>query len=285
MHSMTTTTNSPLERFLQIMTQLRDPQGGCPWDLKQTFQTLKPLLIEEAYEVSDAVDIGPAAIKEELGDLLSLIGLFAQIATEQQLFSFDSILEGISDKLVRRHPHVFGDTKVSGTEEVLKNWEQIKQQERKSETEKPKGLLDGVPRSLPSLLRAQQVGERCSRVGFDWTSKDGVADKIKEEVSEFLHETRQLAGAKESQKIGEKEVDSEKKVFEEFGDLLFTLAQYSRHLGFSAEEALQAANAKFIKRFQHLESLATTRYPTKKLSNLGPDVLDALWNESKQACR
>jgi ATP diphosphatase len=281
----TATTNPPLERFLQIMAKLRNPQGGCPWDLKQTFQTLKPLLIEEAYEVSDAVDISPAAIKEELGDLLSLIGLFAQIAAEQQLFSFDSVLEGISDKLVRRHPHVFGDTKVSGTEEVLKNWEQIKQQERKSETEKPKGLLDGVPRSLPSLLRAHQAGERCSRVGFDWTSKDGVADKIKEEVAEFLHETQEFAGAPKAQETGQKDVETEKKVFEEFGDLLFTLAQYSRHLGFSAEEALQAANAKFIKRFQHLEGLAATRYPAKELSNLGPEILEALWNESKKSCR
>lgn len=276
----TLTANSPLERFLQIIAQLRDPQGGCPWDLKQTFETLKPLLIEEAYEVSDAVEMGPTAIKEELGDLVCLVGLFAQIASEQQLFTFDSIVEAISDKLVRRHPHVFGETKVSGTEEVLRNWEQIKQQEGK---EKPKGLLDGVPRSLPSLLRAQQIGERCSRIGFDWTSTDGVTDKIQEEISEFLAETKQLASPTQEDTGREERKASEERALEEFGDLLFTLAQYSRHLGFSAEDALQRANSKFLKRFKELECLAAAKYPDKALADLGADTLDVLWNESKSA--
>jgi MazG family protein len=278
------TPQSPLERFLQIMAQLRNPQGGCPWDLKQTFETLKPLLIEEAYEVSDAVEMGPAAIKEELGDLISLIGLFAQIASEQHLFSFDSILEEISDKLVRRHPHVFGDTKVSSTEEVLRNWEQIKQQEGK---EKLKGLLDGVPRSLPSLLKAQQIGERCSRVGFDWTSTDGVADKIREEITEFVAETKQLAEPPQGAgalgaDAGQDHKAIHTRAIEEFGDLLFTLAQYGRHLGISAEDALQQANSKFLKRFRELESLAAAKHPGKALADLGPETFDALWNESKQ---
>jgi len=261
------------------MAQLRNPQGGCPWDLKQTFETLKPLLIEEAYEVSDAVEMGPAAIKEELGDMISLIGLFAQIASEQNLFSFDSILEGISDKLVRRHPHVFGETKVSGTEEVLRNWEQIKQQEGK---EKPKGLLDGVPRSLPSLLKAQQIGERCSRVGFDWTSTDGVAEKIREEIAEFVAETKQLAAPPQRADAGPDHKAIHTRALEEFGDLLFTLAQYGRHLGISAEDALQQANSKFLKRFRELESLAAVKHPGKALADLGPETFDALWNESKQ---
>jgi ATP diphosphatase len=265
------------------MAQLRNPQGGCPWDLKQTFETLKPLLVEEAYEASDAVAEGPDAIKEELGDMISLIGLFAQIGSEQKLFSFDSILDGISDKLVRRHPHVFGETKVSGTDEVLTNWEKIKQQERNSRAESPKGLLDGIPRSLPSLLKAQQAGERCSRVGFDWSSREGVADKVREEVSEFLQETDQLMKSEKISGSIEQNGSAKEKIFEEFGDLLFTLAQYSRHLGFSAEEALQSATGKFIKRFQHLETLARERHPSVALSELGSDTLETLWNESKKS--
>jgi ATP diphosphatase len=260
-----------LARFLSIMAQLRKPNGGCPWDLKQTFETLKPLLIEEAYEVADAVDSGPTAVKEELGDLLSLIGLFSQIAREQGLFSFESVVEGISDKLVRRHPHVFGDTAVSGAAEVLKNWEAIKKQERADGGEPTKGLLDGIPRSLPALLTAQQVGERCHRVGFDWSDAAGVVEKIREEVQEFLTEAKE----------GAKNTENKSRMQEELGDLLFTLAQYSRHLGFNAEDALRAANTKFINRFKALEQLARERHGNTALSELGPEALEALWAEAK----
>lgn len=268
-----------LSRFLEIIAKLRDPNGGCPWDLKQTFESLKPLVIEEAYEVSDGVEKGPEAIKEELGDLMSLIALFAQIASERSLFSFAQILDGISDKLVRRHPHVFGDTKVSGTEEVLKNWEEIKKNEKKSEGAPTKGLLDGLPRSLPALLKAHEIGERCARVGFDWSGKQGVADKVREELGEFLHETT-IEGI-----TGDTKEPMNPKVFEEFGDLLFTLAQYSRHLGFNSEEALRAANEKFLGRFRALERLANERYQGTPLSELGSTTLEALWQEVKLALR
>lgn len=264
-----------LTRFLEIMAALRNPNGGCPWDLKQTFETLKPLVIEEAYEVADAVEASPAAVCEELGDLVSLIGLFAQIASEKSFFSFDSVLEGISNKLVRRHPHVFGETKVSGTEEVLRNWEQIKQQERKESADvAPKGLLDGIPRSLPALLKAHQIGARCARVGFDWGSQEGVVDKVREELGEFLQETPPTSTPDSHCPNG--------KAFEEFGDLLFTLAQYARHMGFNAEEALSQANTKFITRFQELERIAKERFGDTLLSALSPGQLEELWGAAKQ---
>ncbi len=268
-----------LTRFLAIIAKLRDPQGGCPWDLKQTFASLKPLIIEEAYEVADAVESGDAAVKEELGDLLSLVALFSQIAAEKDLFSFGSVLDGISDKLVRRHPHVFGEAKVSGTDEVLKNWEQIKQEERAASATPEKGLLDGLPRSLPALQKAHQIGERCKRVGFDWGTRDGVAEKVREELGEFLHE---LSPLQPSQTSPDAAVDQEK-VFEEFGDLLFTLAQYSRHLGFNAEEALAAANGKFMRRFAYLEGLARAEHGSKPLGDLGPETLEGLWQRAKAA--
>lgn len=267
-----------LSHFLEIIDRLRDPNGGCPWDVKQTFQSLKPLIIEEAYEVADAVDSNEQSIGEELGDILSLIALFAHIGKGKNLFSFSSILDGISDKLVRRHPHVFGDVKVSGSEEVLQNWEQIKQQERASQSKtETKGLFDGLPKSLPALLKAHQIGERSARVGFDWASSEGVAEKVKEELGEFFYE---LSPAQNGSNQSQPSVD-QKKVFEEFGDLLFTLAQYSRHLGFNAEEALLAANAKFLRRFSTLERLANERFGSKPLLELGKNTLEQLWNEAK----
>ncbi len=275
-------TNAPeaaLTRFLQIIATLRDPNGGCPWDLKQTFESLKPQLVEEAYEVSDAVEASEAAVCEELGDLLSVVALFAQIAAEKGAFSFATILDGISDKLVRRHPHVFGATKVSGTDEVLKNWEQIKQEERAQKGTPEKGLLDGLPRSLPSLQKAHQIGERCVRVGFEWSTAAGIADKVNEELQEFLVEVAP------PEKADSQDPAAQERIVEEFGDLLFTLAQYSRKLGFNAETALAAANEKFIKRFKHLEGIARSEFPSTPLAELGQDCLEKLWVRAKLATR
>ena len=160
-----------LVEFLEVMEKLRDPKSGCPWDLKQTFESLPRHVVEEAYEIGDAVHEGAPKVCEELGDLLSLIGLFSQIARESGQFSFETVARGITDKLIRRHPHVFGDVQVSGTQEVLENWESIKLKERAAEPgEIKKGLLDGLPRAMPGLLRAHEIGERCARVGFDWRS-------------------------------------------------------------------------------------------------------------------
>jgi len=269
-----------LVAFLDVIARLRDPQGGCPWDLKQTFESLRSCLIEESYEVSDAVQAGDKAVCEELGDLLSLVALYARIAEERASFSFASILEGITAKLIRRHPHVFGDLKVSGEAEVLKNWEAIKEQERASESKKEKGLLDGLPRSMPSLLTSHEIGVRCARVGFDWSNSGHVAEKVNEELQEFLAE---LPANQNDLKNAHGDKVDESKIFEEFGDLLFTLAQEARHLGFNAEEALAAANAKFLKRFKSLEALASQEAPGKPLGGRSPEELEELWQRAKKA--
>jgi ATP diphosphatase len=268
-----------LSKFLDVIAQLRNPNGGCPWDLKQTFESLRSCLVEESYEVLDAVETSDEAVREELGDLLSIIALYARIAEERNSFSFASVVEGITEKLVRRHPHVFGDVKVSGEAEVLKNWEAIKQQERAAEPKKAKGLLDGLPRSMPALQKCHEIGVRCARVGFDWTNTEGVAEKVREELAEFLAE---LPNPKNpAVNAGGKPFNKEL-VYEEFGDLLFTLAQESRHLGFNAEEALAEANAKFMRRFKILEQIATEETPEKPLNTRTTEELEALWQQAKK---
>ncbi len=235
--------------------------------------------MEESYEVADAVEASDEAVREELGDLLSIIALYARIAEERQSFSFASIIDGITEKLIRRHPHVFGDVKVSGEAEVLKNWEAIKQQERAAEPAKPKGLLDGLPRSMRALQKCHEIGVRCARVGFDWTTTEGVAEKVREELGEFLAElpdptnpTTNAAGKPFNKDL----------VYEEFGDLLFTLAQESRHLGFNAEEALAAANSKFMARFRMVEQIATEENPEKPLNTRSTEELEVLWQQAKK---
>ena len=268
-----------LTQFLDVIARLRDPNGGCPWDLKQTFESLRSCLVEESYEVADAVETGDEAVREELGDLMSIIALYARIAEEKNSFSFASVVEGITQKLVRRHPHVFGDVKVSGEAEVLKNWEAIKQQERTADPKKAKGLLDGLPRSMPALQKCHEIGVRCARVGFDWTNAEGVAEKVREELAEFLAELPSPKNA--AMNAGGKPFNKEL-VYEEFGDLLFTLAQESRHLGFNAEEALAAANAKFMRRFKILEQIATEETPEKPLNTRTTEELEALWQQVKK---
>jgi ATP diphosphatase len=268
-----------LTTFLDVIARLRDPNGGCPWDLKQTFESLRSCLVEESYEVVDAVESGDEAVREELGDLMSIIALYARIAEEKNSFSFASVVEGITEKLVRRHPHVFGDLKVSGEAEVLKNWEAIKQQERAAEPKKAKGLLDGLPRSLPALQKCHEIGVRCARVGFDWTNTEGVAEKVREELAEFLAE---LPDPKNPAINAGGNPFNKDLVYEEFGDLLFTLAQESRHLGFNAEQALAAANAKFTRRFKILEQIATEENPEKPINARTTEELEALWQQAKK---
>jgi ATP diphosphatase len=268
-----------LTKFLDVIAQLRNPNGGCPWDLKQTFESLRSCLVEESYEVADAVETSDEAVREELGDLMSVIALYAQIAEERSSFSFASVVEGITAKLVRRHPHVFGNLKVSGEAEVLKNWEAIKQQERAAEPQKAKGLLDGLPRSMPALQKCHEIGVRCARVGFDWTNTEGVAEKVREELAEFLAELPDPKNG--AMNAGGKPFNKDL-VYEEFGDLLFTLAQESRHLGFNAEEALASANAKFMARFKILEQIATEEAPERPLNTRTTAELEALWQEAKK---
>jgi nucleoside triphosphate diphosphatase len=229
-----TETQSPIDRLLAIMAQLRNPDGGCEWDLAQDFSTIAPYTIEEAYEVADAIAGGdPAAICDELGDLLLQVVFHSQIATDEGLFGFDDVANAISNKMERRHPHIFGDRR---TDDVRQQWEQIKAAERAADG--PTGALAGVALSLPALLRAQKLQGRAARVGFDWPDTDAPRAKIDEELAEVAQATN----------------DAER--HEEVGDLLFAVVNYARKLGIDAEGALRDANLKFARRFAAMEERA-----------------------------
>ncbi len=232
---MTSTgTQPPIARLLAIMAQLRNPDGGCEWDLAQDFSTIAPYTIEEAYEVADAIAGGdPAEICDELGDLLLQVVFHSQIATDSGLFGFDDVANAISDKMERRHPHIFGDRK---TDDVRQQWEQIKAAERAADG--PAGALAGVALSLPALLRAQKLQGRAARVGFDWPDAEAPREKIDEELAE----------------VADAANDAER--HEEVGDLLFAVVNYARKLGVDAEGALRDANLKFARRFAAMEDRA-----------------------------
>lgn len=252
---------SGFNRLKAIIAKLRDPNGGCPWDLKQTHQSLKPYLIEESYEVLDAIDNHPDQLAGELGDILLQVMLHSQIASDEKRFTVETVIDHLTTKLVARHPHVFGDTAVKDAEEVLKNWEQIKSKEKKPE----EGVLSGVPRALPALLRAQRIGEKVSRVGFDWPTVEEVKEKVVEELNEFLAVDPKTNPAHSA---------------EEFGDLLFSLAQLGRLMKLDVEAIATAANDKFTRRFEQLEKRAG-----KKLdgSSFTREELERLWMEVKAA--
>ncbi len=248
------------ETFQDTIAHLRSPEG-CPWDREQTHQSLRANLLEEAYEVLEALDADdPARLKEELGDLLLQVVFHSQIAVESGEFSMAEVIAHVNEKIRRRHPHVFGDVKVSGVRQVLENWEQIKQREkagRGAET----SALDGVPKGLPALAQAAAYGERAARLKFDWSDAEGVLEKIGEEL-------REIASAADSARRAE-----------EFGDLLFTLAQLARHWGIDPEAALREANARFARRFRRMEALAAAA--GRRLQDLSPEEMDALWNQAK----
>ncbi len=253
-----------MERLLDIMRRLRG-EGGCPWDRQQTLESLKPYLVEEAYEVLDAIDEGsPEHLREELGDLLLQIVFQSQICAEAGQFTFHEVAAAIADKLVRRHPHVFGDVKVDGADEVLRNWDAIKRGERGAETETPKSVVDGVPKHMPALLKADRVQTRAARIGFDWNETHEVVAKLDEEISEL------------KQALAEGNRD---RMREELGDVLFTLVNLSRFIETDAEAALHATTAKFIRRFKAVERKARER--GIKLGECGLPTLDALWDEAK----
>jgi len=242
------------------MERLR-AENGCPWDRKQTHESLKPYLIEETYEVISAIDSGnDDELKEELGDLLLQIVFHAQIAKEDGRFDIDDVAKTIVEKLIRRHPHVFGDLKVSGSDEVLQNWEKIKKEEGKE------SIFDGVPEGLPSLLKARRVQEKAKRVGFDWNNIEGTLDKVKEEFDELS----------EAIKFGKKE-----KISEEFGDLLFSLVNVSRFLDIDAEDSLRQTIEKFMKRFKSVEKIIKSK-GGKDLKNYTINELDEIWEDVKR---
>jgi ATP diphosphatase len=267
--------------LLALMVKLRDPVSGCPWDREQTFASLAPYTLEEAYEVVDAIQSGesPAKLRDELGDLLFQVVFQAQLAQERGWFDFDGIARAIHDKLVRRHPHVFGaDQSVTTPAEVLVKWEDLKARERAAEQEQGSvGVLADVPRALPALTRAQKLGKRAGRVGFDWTDMRDVRAKITEELAELDE------AMLEAQDPASGTAAPSAHLVEEMGDLLFAIANWGRHVGADAEGALRAANRKFERRFASMESLARERALT--LNSLSLAQWEALWLEAKLAER
>jgi MazG family protein len=251
--------------LVKLMTTLRGP-NGCPWDRKQSLPDLKPYVVEEAYEVVDAIDRDDrAALLEEIGDFLLQAVFITEITREEGTFDIYDSITAIHDKLVRRHPHVFGDVEAKDAEQVLVNWEKLKNEERKAEN---KGVLSGVPQSLPALLRAGRLTEKAARVGFDWRRTQDVFDKLDEEIGE-LHEAI--------------ESGDKSKVHDELGDLLFTIANIARKLEVNAEEALQSSNRKFTRRFESMES--RVHGSGRNLDQLTLEEMDALWDEAKAAER
>jgi nucleoside triphosphate diphosphatase len=247
------------------MTRLRGPDG-CPWDRKQTLATLKPFIVEESYEVVEAIDQNDrAALAEELGDFLLQAVFVAEITREEGWFDIGDAITAIYNKLVKRHPHVFGDVEAKDAEQVLVNWEKLKNEERKAEN---KSVLAGVPQSLPALLKASRLTEKAARVGFDWRRADDVFAKIDEEIDEL----REAIEGKNPQNI-----------HDEIGDLLFSIANIARKLGVSPEEALQSANRKFMRRFESMER--SVRSEGRNLDQLTLEQMDALWDEAKAAER
>jgi tetrapyrrole methylase family protein/MazG family protein len=252
---------SSFEAFQEIVAHLRAPDG-CPWDREQTHETLRPHLLEEAFETLAALDSKePQQMTEEFGDLLLQIVLNAQIGSEEEGFSMTDILKGIHHKIIHRHPHVFGDTQVENVKNVLKNWEKIKEDERKTNGDSAKGILDGVPMALPALIQGQQYQDRAARVGFDWPQIEGVMDKIKEEIGEI------------------QSASNPAELEDELGDLFFALVNLARWKQVDAESALRSTNMKFKKRFSHIEQKA--RHQGRKISDLSLDEMEAAWQEAK----
>lgn len=254
--------DSSIEAFQEIIAHLRAPDG-CPWDREQTQQSLGPSLLEETHEALEALEMGDVdGFREELGDVLLILILIAQIASEDGDFNFAEVVQGIYQKIIFRHPHVFGDTQVNGPADVVKNWDMLKAEERKAKGKSDdKGILDELPKALPALVQSQKYQNRAARVGFDWPSMDGVIDKILEEWQEV------------------KEASSPEEQEHELGDLLFSVVNLVRWYKLDAESVLRKANIRFRQRFAHIEK--TARAQNRKLADLSMDEMEALWQEAK----
>ncbi|MCL4818888.1 MAG: nucleoside triphosphate pyrophosphohydrolase [Vicinamibacteria bacterium] len=261
-------TGARFERLVRLIAKLRAP-GGCPWDREQTHQTLKPMTLEEAYEVLEAIDAGdPEELRSELGDLLLQVVFHADMAQESGTFDVDGVVAAITDKMVRRHPHVFGEDDASTPAEVLRNWEALKAAERaaKGKDQGPASMLDSVSKAHPALMEAFQMTTKVSRVGFDWPHAEAAMGKLEEELGELRAAARAGAGTKA--------------IEEELGDLIFSAVNVARLLGVDPESALKAANRKFRRRFRHVETRLEER--GRKPADSTLDEMDALWEESKR---
>ena len=253
-------TGDKFERLVAIMARLRAP-GGCPWDREQTFDTIKPYLLEETYEVLDAIDAKDwPGLAEELGDLMLQAVFFAQMAVEEGRFSIGDSLDAIVEKLIRRHPHIFGEGSAKTPDDVKRRWDEIKAEEKQKKGEAPKTLLGSVPRNLPALVEAQRITDKAAGVGFDWNNADQVIEKLHEELDELA----------EARRTG-----SQAELEDELGDLFFVLVNLGRFLKVDPEQALRKANAKFRRRFGHVEAYAT-------LPGATIDEMEALWQEAKK---
>jgi ATP diphosphatase len=258
--------NGGLPRLLEIMARLRDPETGCPWDIEQTYKSIAPYTIEEAYEVADAIDQSDwPELEGELGDLLLQVVYYTQMGFEDGHFTFETVVKNIADKMIHRHPHVFGDESrdKSSTQQVA-DWEKIKAAERATKSDTPAKTLDGIALNLPALTRAVKLQKRAARVGFDWPDISGVTDKIAEEVDELIEA---------------RDTKTHTDQIEEYGDLMFVMANLARHLNIDPEEALRSANKKFQRRFEGVEDKLAIMGKTPSQSNLSE--LDALWDAVK----
>ncbi len=256
-----------VERLINIMAQLRDPETGCPWDLKQTYRTIVPYTIEETYEVADAIEREDYDdLKQELGDLLFQVVFYCRLAEEEQRFSFDDVVEAVSDKLTQRHPHVFGDARFENDEELHRAWEAQKHKERQ-EKNTGASLLDDVPKFFPALKRAQKLQKRAAKQGFDWPDIHGVWLKVDEELTELKEELNKPEPSTES-------------IEDEFGDVLFSMVNLARFLKLDSESALRRASNKFESRFRDMEKLMAEE--GVKLSELTIEQMEAYWQKAKQ---
>lgn len=250
------------EAFVRLLTIMDELREQCPWDKKQTLESLRYLTIEETYELSDAIiEKDLQEIKNELGDLALHIVFYAKIGSEKKAFDIADVLDGVCDKLVERHPHIYGDVKADTEEEVKNNWEKIKQRSKKPD----ESALSGVPKSLPAMVKAIRVQEKARGLGFDWDDKEQVWEKVKEELQEFHDEAQQE--------------NNRDKMEQEFGDVLFSLINYSRFIGINPEDALERTNKKFIQRFKYLEK--HSKADGKELGNMSLEEMDEYWEKAK----
>ncbi|WP_116813178.1 nucleoside triphosphate pyrophosphohydrolase [Steroidobacter cummioxidans] len=275
---------SGIQRLLDIMARLRDPQGGCPWDLQQNFKTIAPYTVEEAYEVADAIERDDLpSLRDELGDLLFQVVFHSQMAREQGAFDFDAVANAICDKMERRHPHVFGSASIADAEAQTVAWEEQKRRERaqKRRPEEQASVLDDVPVALPALTRANKLGKRAAQVGFEWSDVHGAIEKLDEEIAEFKAEVRShvclqadtMATTTEGQRQHER-------LAAEIGDVLFCVVNVCRYLKIDPEQALKRTNASFERRFRYVESGLAKQGKTPQQASLAE--MDQLWDEAKR---